>query len=342
MVVDLRDGNESRVRSLAWEFGSLSVERLGAMLGPTSFVLPDGRQVAPFQVAPWADEPGGDELPGILRRLRGEWPCVPFGADIDRVGKDGWPASRLSGTVDAFPHGFSANNEWRFTEASPSRIALRIDYPEAHPVGSLERRVSPDPSKPAIDFELVVNVRRDCELPIGLHPCFRLPVTPGAMVIEVEPAKGSATFPNDVDQSSIFAPGQFLVPWNEVVLRDGSILDVSRAPLSCATEEILQLLEMPGRGSLRNTAEGYRVRLNWNPEHFPSALLWFSNRGRQMPPWNGRHLALGLEPICAAFDLGPQISSSDNPIARRGVSTARKFTAGEKFVTRYRIEVEAA
>ena len=32
-----------------------------------------------MQVAPWADEPDSAALPGILQRLRGEWPCVPFG-----------------------------------------------------------------------------------------------------------------------------------------------------------------------------------------------------------------------------------------------------------------------
>ena len=202
--------------------------------------------------------------------------------------------------------------------------------------------MSPDPSAAAIDFELVVNVRHDCELSIGLHPCFRLPVTPGAMVIEAQPAKGSATFPVAPDDASIFARGQFLDRWNEVPLLDGSTLDVTHVPLPRPAEEILQLLDMPGQASLWNTTEGYRVRLIWNREHYPSALLWFSNRGRQMPPWNGRHLALGLEPICAAFDLGAQISAADNPISRRGVPTVRKFRAGERFVTRYRVEVEAA
>ena len=57
--------------------------------------------------------------------------------------------------------------------------------------------------------------------------------------------------------------------------------------------------------ALANEADGYRVRLTWQKEHFPSLLLWISNRGRKMPPWNGRHLALGMEPICSPFGLGP-------------------------------------
>jgi hypothetical protein len=312
------------------------------MLGPTLFVLPDGRQVAPFQVAPWADEPGGEDLPGILKRLRGEWPCVPFGSDADRASADGWPGSRAAGTIDPFPHGFSSNNPWRFEGGNPGGILLAIEYPEGHPIRGLRRTVTPDPEKAALDFTLEIDVRRDCGLPIGLHPTWRLPVKPGAMRIEVPSEVTGMTFPAPVDESSIFSQGELLQPWHDVPLKAGGRLDVRQVPLPQATEELVQLIDMPGQAALWNTAEGYRVKLSWNPEHYPSALLWFSNRGRQMAPWNGRHLALGFEPICAAFDLGQQVSAAENPISRRGVKTARQFRAGERFVTEYRIEVEPA
>jgi hypothetical protein len=328
-------------RSLVWQHGVVSVEDLGGQLGPTLFVLPDGRQVAPFQIAPWADDPGGEGLPGILKRLRGEWPCVPFGADADRAPMGGWPGSQAAGTVDPFPHGFSSNNSWRF-EAAEGRIALGIDYPEDHPIRCLRRTVTPDPNGAALDFMLEVEVRRDGVLPIGLHPSWRLPITPGAMRIEVGSEVTGMTFPVAVDASSIFRQDQVLQPWHDAPLLDGTRLDLRQVPLPQATEELVQLIDMPGRAALWNTAEGYRVKLSWNAEHYPSALLWFSNRGRTFAPWNARHLALGLEPVCAAFDLGQQISAAENPISRRGVPTARQFRAGETFITRYRVEVEPA
>lgn len=329
-------------RSLVWQHGVVSVEDLGGMLGPTLFVLPDGRQVAPFQVAPWADDPGGDELPGILKRLRGEWPCVPFGADADRAPADGWPGSVAATTVDPNPHGFSSNNPWRFEAAGAGSIALSIDYPENHPIRGLRRTVTPDADKAALDFTLEIDVREDCELPLGVHPSWRLPAKTGAMRIEVPSSVTGMTFPALVDETSIFTQGAVLEPWHDVPLKAGGRLDVRQVPLAQATEELVQLIDMPGHASLWNTAEGYRVKLSWNAEHYPSALLWFSNRGRQMAPWSGRHLALGFEPICAAFDLGQQVSTAENPISRRGVKTARRFRAGEKFVTRYRVEVEPA
>jgi hypothetical protein len=330
-----------QARSLVWQHGVVSAEDLGGMLGPTLFVLPDGRQVAPFQVAPWANDPG-DDLPGILKRLRGEWPCVPFGSDADRNAADGWPGSTAAPTIDPFPHGFSSNTAWRFQDDAADRLTLAIDYPEGHAIGALRRTVTPDPLSPALDFTLEIDVRDDCVLPIGLHPSFRLPARAGAMRIEVGSQVTGMTFPAAVDDSSIFVPGALLEPWHDVPLKAGGRLDVRQVPLEAATEELVQLLDMPGRASLWNTLEGYRVTLRWDGAHYPSALLWFSNRGRSFAPWSGRHLALGLEPICSAFDLGQQVSVADNPISRRGVPTARVFRAGERFVTRYRIEVEPA
>ena len=94
------------------------------MLAPALFVLPDGRQVAPFQVAPWFSEPIAQELQGLMPRLRGEWPCLPFGFDIDRPGFDEWPASRAADAIDE-GHGFAANNDWTLSDAS-SRRALAL------------------------------------------------------------------------------------------------------------------------------------------------------------------------------------------------------------------------
>jgi hypothetical protein len=159
-------------RSLAWDRGVVSAQLLGGMLGPTLFVLPDGSQVAPFHLAPWFTEPEARDLGGVMRRMRGEWVCVPFGIESDRPGTGGWPASAAGSSE---PHGHAANHEWTWDDAGPASLAMHIEYPTGHAVARLERRIAPDPKDAAIDFELLVTVRQDCVLPIGLHPVLRLP-----------------------------------------------------------------------------------------------------------------------------------------------------------------------
>lgn len=75
-------------RGLSWAHGILTVQRLGAMLAPVTFLLADGRQASPMHIAPWSSDPEAETLPGILRKLRGEWPCVPFGYSVPA---EGWP-----------------------------------------------------------------------------------------------------------------------------------------------------------------------------------------------------------------------------------------------------------
>jgi hypothetical protein len=209
------------------------------------------------------------------------------------------------------------------------------------PIAALERVITPDPGAPAIDLELRVEARADCRLPIGLHPTFRLPTQPGMARLEPGRFTRGLTYPATVEPgAATFASDATFTDLAAVPALGGGVRDATLPPFAHDTEELLQLNGIDGTAALANLAEGYRVRLRWQAEHFPSLLLWFSNRGRKQYPWNGRHLAIGIEPIRSPFGLGAATAAADNPIARAGTPTARAFAAGERFVTRYRIEAE--
>jgi hypothetical protein len=330
-------------RGLGWAHGALTIQRLGAMLAPVTFLLADGRQVSPMHIAPWSQEPEAEALPGILRKLRGEWPCAPFGYSVPA---EGWPEgwARMMGPPEAGEeiHGHGSNHDWTWREGSGASLSLRLGYPEDSPVEHVERTVTPDPSAPAIDIEFRVAVRRPCRLPIGLHPVFRLPAQTGAARLEFGAFDLGRTYPSDVEPgAALFAKDTTFAELTGVPARTGGRVDASRLPLAAETEELLQIEGLDGMAALANHAEGYRVKLSWQKEHFPSLLLWYSNRGRKAAPWKGRHLAIGIEPICSPFGLGPAIARADNPIARSGVATALEFSPETPFVTRYRIEASA-
>ena len=197
------------------------------------------------------------------------------------------------------------------------------------------------PTRPPSTSSSASKIKGACRLPLGLHPTFRLPAKPGAARIGPAAFTEGRTYPGTVEPSApLFAIDRAFSSLQAVPGRVCVSIDASRLPFAQDTEELLQLNGIDGSVALANEAEGYRVRLTWQKEHFPSLLLWISNRGRKEPPWSGRHLALGMEPICSPFGLGPTVARADNPMAKAGTPTARDFAAGEVFTTRYRIEAE--
>ncbi|HEV7308204.1 hypothetical protein [Ensifer sp.] len=330
-------------RALAWAHGSLAVQSLGGMLGPVLFLLPDGRQVSPLHIAPWGNDPEREILPDILQELRGEWPCVPFGSDADRALPAGWSAIGESFDGAGVPHGHGSNVHWTWGDCDERQITLECAYPGNHPVRSLRRRIEPDPNAAAIDITLEIEARWPCRLPIGLHPTFRLSPRPGSVVIEPGSYDRVWSFPGDVEPgAALFAPSQQWPSLGKVDTRGGATVDAARVPLAEDVEDLLQLSGIDGSIALHHRDEGFRARLSWQKEHFPSVLLWYSNRGRKAYPWNGRHVALGVEPIASAFDLGPAISAGVNPLSASGVATTIAFEPGQTFTTRYRLSAEAA
>jgi hypothetical protein len=85
------------------------------------------------------------------------------------------------------------------------------------------------------------------------------------------------------------------------------------------------------------------MTLRWDSVVFPCCALWLSNRGRTAYPWSGRFLAVGIEPVCAPFDLGIlHAQTGAAPLARAGISCAHQFRAGIRFDTRYSIGLASA
>lgn len=334
--------SDDAYRGLGWKFGALTVQRHAAMLAPLTFVLADGRQVSPLHIAPWAEEPVAATLPGILQRLRGDWPCVPFGYAVeDPTAPPDW--ARLNGPAEPGEeiHGHSSNHPWDWDESDDRTLRLVLDYPAGSPVKRVRRTVTPDPAAPAVDITFTIEIDTACRLPLGIHPTFRLPTTSGGARIEPGPFHEGRTFPGTVEPSApLLAIDRGFTSLAAVPARAGGTADVSRVPLAVDTEELVQLNGI-STVALANEVESYRVRLSWNGEHFPSLLLWMSNRGRKQAPWSSRHAALGMEPICSPFGLGPASARADNPMAKSGTPTARDFAAGEIFTTHYRIEAEA-
>ncbi|CAM2140647.1 Aldose 1-epimerase [Pararobbsia alpina] len=328
----------SQTWQLEWGFGTAEVQALGGMLAPLTFRLADGRSLQAMQIAPWAGTKEAAGQPGIMQRLRGDWPCVPFGGPAV---PDGLPAEwQIKVPDDTWQHGYGANHEWQCIESRGDRLTIAIDYPEDLAIARLERRFVADPTGARLDVELTVHARRTVRVPIALHPTFRIPREPGRVVLE--PARHGAihTYPVPTE------PGVSRVLANATADSlsrlpgvDGHPVDLSRVPLPYTTEELIFVTDIGAQEgtpqfALHYLDEQVHIGLGWDRTAMPDVMLWFSNGGRQAVPWSGRHYALGVEPVNGLFDLGRIASVPDShPLASR---TGVTFESGRPWSMRYR------
>lgn len=330
------------MQTLSWAHGMLQVHTLGGMFGPGVFLLPSGRQVSPFHVAPWWNEAASAELDGLMKGLRGEWPCVPFGFAMPRENfPSEWQTVMDDEWANGEVHGFGSNHDWTFEpQASANEVRLFIDYPSAHEVARLERVITADPSAAAIDISLRIISRTDCHIPVALHGCFSVPDHPGAVELVPGQFKEGVTHPVIVEPGvNCFKPMETFSHLDAVPGVNNLNINAAELPLDRSAEELLQLNGCDGTFALLNHRDGYRLQFDWDAEILPSVLLWYSNKGRQYQPWNGRSLSIGIEPTASAYGLAPQTSLLNNPIRQRGTQTFVKCGVDAPIDIQYRIEL---
>ncbi|KUY84473.1 hypothetical protein WS46_10525 [Burkholderia sp. RF4-BP95] len=150
-------------------------------------------------------------------------------------------------------------------------------------------------------------------------------------------------YPLEVEPGEdVLESGAFFSDLSSVPARNGNAIDLTAYPLSETTESLVQLCGVDGRMDLTNHEEEYHVSVTWPSSLLPSCVLWISNGGRRAWPWSGRHFALGVEPVCSAFDLGVAASNGLNPIAERGISTTMALHPDAATTIEYRISVADA
>lgn len=280
----------------------------------------DGVTVEPLYEAPWLGRWRGDPL---LEHLRGDFVCVPFG---------------MPG------HGYAANHLWRVVGRADDEAELWIDYPDEHAVERVTRRVRC--AGGAVEFEDVIEMRREAALPLGLHPMFRLPANEegrpliGAAFLELPEAEAVLTPPQPPEPTSRLLPGQRFSDPKQAPAIDGTA-DLTRLPWEGDSED-LALLANVSQGCVALFVDGHRAVLEWDTQYLRHCLLWISNRGRGYEPWDGRNLCLGVEPVTSAFDLGAEASAGRNPVSAEGFDTAVTLRPGEPHVIRHRLSVSAA
>jgi hypothetical protein len=116
-------------------------------------------------------------------------------------------------------------------------------------------------------------------------------------------------------------------------MADGGVADLTRYPFAERHEDLVMLVEKPGNelgwaAAVRPDMASVFLTLK-NPADYPVTILWFSNGGRDFPPWNGRHTAvLGMEEGRTYFASGHKASIAPNPLSDAGIPTALALAPG--------------
>lgn len=310
----------------SWTFRSSTVTahltRLGGHLAPVSFKL-GARTVSPFSVSPWAEEQVPAGTPALLRALRGDFFCAPFGGNGTP-----WRGEKHP------PHGEPANANWRLDGVARDRAGRTTLHAS---LAARVRRGRIDKTITLVDGQAAVYQRHTISgasgpMCPGHHATLKFPDAPGSGVISTSRFVRGQVLPVPFELPEnrgyqALQPGARFRALDRVPLLAGGHADLSRYPARKGFEDLVMLTADPRLPFAWTAVTFPRERYVWfalrDPRVLRHTVLWISNGGRHYAPWNGRHQAvMGLEDVTAYFHLGLAESAKPNPISRDGFPTS--------------------
>lgn len=306
----------------SWEIQSdtvrLAVSRLGGMMAPVRFFVDSGSPVEPYYISPWAEEGLEIDVP-VLAPLRGDFFCMPFGANAGTNGRY---------TV----HGEPASGPWTLVgqEEAHGSARLRLEMQLRNP-GS---RITKDIRVRSGESVVYVTHRiegADGRFPLGHHATLAPPPA-GRFKISTSPVAFGLTTPRPAgpmvaDEYFALPPltefsGLESVP---TIWTSPETLDCSIFPGVPGFSDILSLHADRSRDHAWTAAVAEQAGFLWfsvkDPRVLPSTVIWVENGGRRGSPWLGRNQCIGLEEVCGYLAEGLPAAAEDNPLNARGVPT---------------------
>lgn len=298
---------------------TFNITKTAGQLGPVKFRL--GRQVVePFHTAPWCGKAEAKTLIPLLRELRGDFFCAPFGAG---------PAWRGE---EHPPHGETANADWTVTSSAPERLVAELKT-RVRP-GKVTKILEARPDETNLYQTHILEGFKGA-MCVGHHAMLDFNRNgPGVLstsklrLAQVLPAP----FENPVQGGyQSLKQGAWFRNLNQVAMADGGKTDLTRYPAREGFEDLVMIHHKDADDFAWAAVVFPEKKFVWfslkNPAHLASTVLWHSNGGRHYEPWNGRHRGvLGVEDVTAYFHLGLAASLAPNPWKEKGVPTAHTLS----------------
>ena len=307
----------------SWRLRTKAVDvyigRTGGMVGPVVYHL-NGRDISPYAVAPWAEEKLPADVSPLLRALRGDFFCMPFGFDPRPFRGERHPQ-----------HGECAQGEWRYDgrQSAAGRVTLRLGYATRIRRGFITKEVTLIPGHTAVYQRHVIFGMRG-PMSYGYHATLKFPAAEGSGHLATSPILFGQVWPEPFENPaaggySCLKTGARFASLRRVPLAAGGHADLSRYPARAGFDDAVLLGTDPRLPVAWTTVAFPHERYVWyslkDPRELTLTLLWMSNGGRHYAPWNGRHRhVMGLEEI-TAMPTGLAASVAPNIFSRAGIRT---------------------
>jgi len=328
----------------SWQLKSKDVEafltQTAGHLGPVTFRV-GGKKIAPFSAA-WSKVKPDAKLPPILRVLRGDFFCMPFGGNTVAFGKERHPI-----------HGESANAKWTLSHFLNSRdgVELHADLSLKVRRGRLQKQISLITGHPAIYQRHIISGMSG-EMNLGHHAMVKFPDVPGSGVLSTSRFVYGQNWiePTERPESkgySALKPGATFTSLDKSETVFGDTTDLSHFPARRGYEDIAMIIaddSLPFAWTAVTFAkQGYIWFALKDPRVLRSTVMWFSNGGRHAAPWNGDHVnVMGLEEVTSFFAAGLSQSAADNHITKMGYPTTLPLDPAKPTVVNYIMAVAPA
>jgi hypothetical protein len=273
--------------------------------------------ITPYSIAPWAGEKLDPKTPAMIRVLRGDFFCLPFGGNAAAYRGEKHPA-----------HGETANAKWRLEaqESRAGRHRLHLSLKTKIRPGRVDKEIT------LVDGEDTVYSRHTISamsgpMCLGHHAMLKFPDAEGSGAVSTSRFVYGQVFPAVFEKPeeggyvSLKAGAEF-ESLEAVPMATGGMADLSRYPARRGFEDLVMMVSDAAQPFAWTAVAFAKERFVWfalkNPKVLRETVFWMSNRGRHYPPWSSRHVnVMGIEDVTAYFHFGLAESAGPNPISAR-------------------------
>jgi len=328
----------------SWRIRSSSVEafvtELGGHLAPVVFDRRH-RHIQPYALPPWWNEKLPADTPPIIKVLRGDFFCLPFGGNTE-------PYRGERHQV----HGETANRKWKFEslEHEDVRTTLHLSLRTSIRRGRVDKRITLVDGHNAVYCQHVVSGMGG-PMDFGHHAMLKFPDRPGSGIIKHSPVKFGMVSVQPLENPETFGysmlkPGAKFASLSRVPTMTGGSADLTRYPARRGFEDLVLLATKQCEPFAWVAVTFPKERIVWfalkDPQVLRQTALWHSNGGRHYPPWSGRHLnVLGIEDLTGFFHYGLAPSAQRNCLNKHGEPTCLQLNPTRPLEVNYIMAVAA-